>query len=852
MPAETSYPLTLKVQQIEKVCLFELSWGRGQQLSATVPFPPALMRLYQEWRRVYLKFYEQTEIATFPLSAQVEPPLRGRAIESGSLHQPTVDWHSQLVQAEAKLLYEFHRWLRSAELFDIRAKIAQAQGDESQPQSFGDRMTTPVKDRSASVQVDLFLTCIPIALSRFPWEAWEIGTEFGATKTFRIVRVPPNISDAPPIAASRRSRSRILAILGDETGLNFKIDREAVQSLSRIAEVQFVGWQPGQTAAAVQTQIIQKIEDEVGWDILFFAGHSNETQITGGELAIAPGTSLLMSEIAPHLKVAKERGLQFALFNSCSGLSIAESMIDLGLSQVAVMREPVHNQVAQEFLIRFLQNLAAHKDAHESLLAACQGFKLEKNLTYPSAYLLPSLFRHPNAIPFRIKPTGLKRWLDQALPTRWQAIALTATLGLSLFPPVQDFLLDRRLWAQAVYRDLTQQIPAETRPPVTLVQIDNKSIELSGMSDPNPIDRSYLAQLVDRLTAEQVKLIGIDYLLDRQQEDNDPILAQSVQTAVNQQTWFVFAAMGNSPEDLITVGETTGIAQPTWSLQGEIRGLPTHLRLPDTVDRCYEICPFAYLLSLVQASKQFANLKPDQPFPYPSLDRTVDLRSHLLDFAQDQASPDQLAHRLRHTHLHPLTLWSGNFDQLWLRPIIDFSIPSNRAYNRLPAWQLLASDSDHFSQLSDQVVIIAAGGYGEAGVDGSKDAFPMPAAMAYWRDRLLPETPKIYTGAEAHAYMVHHLLTQRIVVPIPDLWMVGVGIIMGKSVVILINGYQHQHLWSRKRRFYTLVGLVSATSLYGLVGLQVYLSAGILFPWILPSTIFWAYVLPVFRRKVHA
>jgi hypothetical protein len=851
MAAEMSYPLTLKAQQIEKVCLFELSWGRGQQLSATVPFPPLLMKLYQEWRRVYLKFYEQTEIATFVVPAQVEPPLRGRAIESGSLQQPTVDWHSQLVQAEAKLLYEFHRWLRSAELFDIRAKIAQAKGDEPQPKSSGDRMTL-VKDRSTPVQVDLFLTCVPIALSRFPWEAWEIGTEFGATKTFRIVRVPPNISDAPTITPSRHSRSRILAILGDETGLNFKIDREAVQSLSHIAEVQFVGWQPGQTAAAVQAQIIQKIEDEIGWDILFFAGHSNETQITGGELAIAPGTSLLMSEIAPHLKVAKERGLQFALFNSCSGLSIAESLIDLGLSQVAVMREPVHNQVAQEFLIRFLQNLAAHKDAHESLLAACQGFKLEKNFTYPSAYLLPSLFRHPDAIPFRIKPTGLKRWLNQALPTRWQAIALTATIGLSLSPAVQDFLLDRRVWTQAIYRDLTQQIPAETLPPVTLVQIDNKSIELSGMSDPNPIDRSYLAQLVDRLTAEQVKLIGVDYLLDRQQEGNDQVMAQSVQAAVNQQVWFTFAAMRTSMGDILSVGEATNIARPAWSLQGEIRGFPTYLKLPETVDSCYEVCPFAYLLSLVQATKQFANLEPDQPFPEPSLDRTVDLQSQLLNFAQEQVPPEQLAHRLRYAHFHPLTLWSWNFDQLWLRPIIDFSIPFNRAYNRLPAWELLTSDSASLSQLSEQVVIIAAGGYGEAGVDGSEDAFPMPSAMAYWRDRLLPETPKTYTGAEAHAYMVHHLLTQRIVIPIPDLWMVGVGIIMGKSVVILISDYQRQHLWSRKRRFYTLVGLVSATSLYGLVGLQVYLSAGILFPWILPSAIFWAYVLPPFRRKVHA
>jgi hypothetical protein len=34
-----------------------------------------------------------------------------------------------------------------------------------------------------------------------------------------------------------------LAILGDDTGLNFQADKQAVRSLCSIAEVEFVGWQ---------------------------------------------------------------------------------------------------------------------------------------------------------------------------------------------------------------------------------------------------------------------------------------------------------------------------------------------------------------------------------------------------------------------------------------------------------------------------------------------------------------------------------------------------------------------------------------------------------------------------------
>ena len=844
MSSTLSDALRLKVQQIEKVCLFELSWGRGQQLSATLPYPPMLTALYQEWRRVYLSFYETARIPLPAAIASSNSPetnphsqnlMRGRAAESGSIIPPQIDWHARLVEAEAKLLYEFYRWLRSAELFDIRARIAQGNSHQSESNS----------------HVEVFLTCTPLSLARFPWETWEMGTEFGSTKTIRIVRTPANIraeaSHTPP--SSRRRKARILAILGDDTGLNFHQDQAAVRSLSGSAEVRFVGWQPGQTSIEVKDQISRAIADTEGWDVLFFAGHSNETQITGGELAIAPGTSIRISEIASQLTQAKERGLQFAIFNSCSGLSIAESLIDLGLSQVAVMREPIHNQVAQEFLVRFLQNLALHKDAHEALLAACQFLKLEKSFTYPSAYLLPSFFRHPDAILFRIQPFGWKQRLQAVLPTPVQAIAVTTICSLSLMPSVQDLLLDRRVWVQAIYRDLTHQLPAIQSPPVMLVQIDDKSIRLSEMSNPNPIDREYLASLIDRLVQQKAPIVGIDYLLDRQQPGKDQILGQSVRTAIAQQsTWFVFGAINTKTEIEAGIGEATGIADLNWSLQGKINSFPTYVQLPNTLETCREVCPFAYLLALLAVTRQESITAT---LPQPQLDRRADLRTQLLQATLQTVPPGSRTAQLRQTHFHPITNWSSHFDQLWLRPIIDYSIPSDRAYDRLSAWELLADATPDLSHLTEQVVIIAPGGYAEAGVGGSEDSFPMPGAMAYWRDRLHPEFPPILTGAEAHAYMIYHLLNRNWVMPIPDLWMVAVAILFGKGAASLIEYRQRHQPWSRKHRRYFAIGLGSATVLYGLFGLQVYVSAGLLFPWLLPSSIFWIYALLVLRKKTN-
>lgn len=101
----------LKVQRIDQVCLFELTWGTAQRLSTKILYPGNLTLLYQEWQRTYLSFYKTS--------------LRGRVANSGTLQTPNPDWHAKLVQAEAKFLSEFHNWLRSSELYEIRSAITQ-------------------------------------------------------------------------------------------------------------------------------------------------------------------------------------------------------------------------------------------------------------------------------------------------------------------------------------------------------------------------------------------------------------------------------------------------------------------------------------------------------------------------------------------------------------------------------------------------------------------------------------------------------------------------------------------------------------------------------------------------------
>jgi CHASE2 domain-containing sensor protein len=825
----------LKVQRIEKTCLFELSWGKGQQLSVTVPFPEILSTLYQQWSANYLSFYK-TE-------------LRGRVAAKGNIAPPPVDWHAKLVEAEAKLLYEFHHWLRSGELYEIRSTLAEAVRD-------GER-------GSSSPPVDVFLSCNPLDLARLPWEAWEMGTEFAAKGKIRIVRTPLNIQRTTVTPPNRNRRARVLAILGDDTGLNFQADKEAVRSLSAIAEVEFVGWQKGRDDKdALKAEIVNAITDERGWDVLFFAGHSNETALTGGELAIAPGVSLFLKEIAQPLTIAMERGLQFALFNSCSGLSLANSLINLGLSQVAVMREPVHNRVAQEFLVRFLQRLAEYTDerkveytdVHEALLTACQYLKLEKHLTYPSAYLIPSLFRHPEAQPFRFKPFGWRVKLKRWLPTKKEAIALSALALISWQLPIQSFLLEQRVLVQSVYRQTTNQVPIAKQPPVLLVAIDEESVKQAKISDPKPLDRTYIADLINKLSAMNAKVIGIDYLLDRYQQENDPKLAAAIRAAVQKQgTWFVFASRPQDPEGWFDV--LPELAHPNWSLRGDMRGIgdrPVHMRVQPLQDSPSHRPTLSYLMALTHQ----LNVEKSSNSPSPQLPSSENLLAQVKTYVARTTGKDYKTVFSPKDRLQPLTRWSYGLRQMWLQPIFDFSIPPEQAYQRIPAWKLLKTpvDSPALRQEQPPIVLIAPGGYGEAGVLGDgMDNLPVPAAIGYWRSQATPpDRRKIFPGGEAHAYMIHHFLNQRIVTPIPDLWLMVIAALLGKGMILALEKAKQEKQTAKEKLFLfvfperqgkSVLLLASATAVYGVASLQLYITTAVVLPFVLPVATLWSFVL---------
>lgn len=798
-------PFRLAVRKIDRVCDFELSWGRGQTLTAQLEYPN-LQRLYDLWRQAYQAFYHH---------------LRGTVIDSGSFPAPGPDRYRQLRDAEASLLSEFHRWLLAPELAEIRTTIVCA---------------TQQSSEQGHQRVDVFLVCTS-DLARLPWETWEIGTDLGAAGAVRLSRTPRNIRK-DPISPIRR-RLRVLAILGDNTGLNFNDDVRVLRSQLGGAEIQFFDWQQNQDRAApdceaLRQNICQTIADERGWDILFFAGHSNETELTGGEFSIAPGVSLCLQDIAPSLRQARQRGLQLALFNSCSGIKIAESLVDLGLSQVVIMREPIHNRVAQQFLLQFLRSLACYKDVREALEDACCWLKQQENsIIYPSAYLVPSLFCHPEATLFRLEPFGFWHQVKRWLPKKREALWLSALLVIALMPMVQDLLLEVRVFVQAGYRWLTQQLPPAGTPPVFLVQIDCDRAcriakkKLVERSERYYLHYGYLAQLLEKLSRSDAKTIGIDYILDRQRYQSPEAvdrLERSARQLAQQGIWLVFA-------DDETAGQT--VADPRWSLLGNSAFFHWYVEIPSQQPLCPDRVPFAYLLAL-------SRVWPETQRPQPDLTRGDDFCQRIMQASRAQP---QLSAFLARSRLQPATVVSQVLVQQWFQPIIDFSVPPDRIYRRISDCQVLETCSSkrlETTSESPQVALIIAG-YPEAGFKEEGDEWAgTPLAVSFWQGW---SEAKFSTGT-AHAYIAHHLLRAHLVVPVPDCLALLLVAILGKGAALTLRDRP------RQRRQWLLC-FSGATALYSALSLQLYISAAVLLPCVLPAAAFWTYVRLALRRNTH-
>jgi CHASE2 domain-containing sensor protein len=243
-------------------------------------------------------------------------------------------------------------------------------------------------------------------LKRMPWHQWEVIDRYHQAEIALSLPNYERVSSQPSVP----DKVRILAILGNSAGIDVEADRQQLEQLPD-AEVCFL-----------VEPLRQELSDRLwaqAWDILFFAGHSFSSEGTNpedtnpedtnpegtnpenshtGVLAINSTESLTIDELRYGLRKAIDRGLQFAIFNSCDGLGLARNLADLQIPQMIVMREPVPDRVAQTFLKSFLSAFSQASTFYQSVREAREQLQGLEN-SFPCATWLPIICQNPAVVP---------------------------------------------------------------------------------------------------------------------------------------------------------------------------------------------------------------------------------------------------------------------------------------------------------------------------------------------------------------------------------------------------------------------------------------------------------------------
>lgn len=326
-----------------------------------LPPAPEIPRLYQEWQEKYRDLGDSGENRQIDVpSAQV---TRVSVIEDEN-------------EARNKFEEYLHRWFSQLPWRELQVRIE----ERTHPDEF----------------IRLIIATHDIYLKKLPWHLWKLfhnrsHAEFALSAEY-----------APPTEPLKRPVN-ILAIFGGSQGLDLTSDEQLIETLkSRGAKVTWLK-QPEK----------QKLNESLWnqhWDILFFAGHSSsEKECKTGQIKINEKESISLNKLRNALRTAVRKGLKLAIFNSCDGLGLADELRGLGVPQMIVMREPVPDAVARQFLKYFLEDFSQGNPLYVAVRNARQRLEWMED-EFPCASWLPVICQNPAAHPLVWVDSPMKRF----------------------------------------------------------------------------------------------------------------------------------------------------------------------------------------------------------------------------------------------------------------------------------------------------------------------------------------------------------------------------------------------------------------------------------------------------------
>ncbi|BAZ09286.1 hypothetical protein NIES4071_10940 [Calothrix sp. NIES-4071] len=447
----------------------------SMQFVGSLPPTPNLDTLYQRWQLLYKSFY-----ANFRRHPNIDFEIDEDDEDIAHIS------HAEFQELCRDVQVQFNRWLSAGSFLSIERKLR--------------THLTP------SEEICLVIVA-PSTILTLPWCLWDFLSDYPLAE---IALSPPEY--ARPFKIDKpgaKKKVKILSILGDSTGINVTQDQNILVEKIPESEITFL-------TEPTSQELNEKLW-QLEWDILFFAGHSSsQARGTTGHIQINSTESLTIEQLKYGLRKAISNGLKLAIFNSCDGLGLAVNLADLHLPQVIVMREPVPDQVAQEFLKHFL---AAFKEGKSLYIAVREAREKLQGLEtqFPCATWLPVICQNPAEIPFTWLELCGKQNSIQLLPSRraLQKILICSLASTLLITGIRFFglLSAVDLWAfDLLMRSRTPEPPDDRILVVTVtsedIQVQPNEPRFGSLSD------STLNRLLIYLKKHNSGIIGLDIYRD--------------------------------------------------------------------------------------------------------------------------------------------------------------------------------------------------------------------------------------------------------------------------------------------------------------------------------------------------
>lgn len=480
------------------------------QVMGSLPAAPELGALYDRWQQLYAALYahrswRQTKF-TKPPEIDFVSSIRSEPESEFEIEQDETYITDISEAAFKQLCQELHQQLNAWLNVDTFRSIDR-------------HLRTRL---SPADDIRLIITAENHPLLRLPWHLWHFLEDYPRAEL--ALSLPEYTRSIKTISATPKSTVNILAILGSCQGINITKDQELLEQLPN---------------TALKLLVEPNLEDlhqqlwHPGWDILFFAGHSS-SQGTG-RIYVNSTESLTIAQLRLAVKKAIEHGLKLAIFNSCDGLELAWSLADLQIPQVIVMREPVPDRIAQEFLKHFLTTFSSGQSLYLSVREARERLQALET-QFPCATWLPVICQNPAELPPKwedwcrstpqapdiLPPPHLPLPPSSPSPIsphppnplfRRVLLSSLITTGLVLGIRWLGLLQPLELWTFDRLLTLRPQEPPDRR--LLIVTIDEADIQAQHPEQRRGSlsDRS-LDQLLKRLLQYQPRVIGLDIYRD--------------------------------------------------------------------------------------------------------------------------------------------------------------------------------------------------------------------------------------------------------------------------------------------------------------------------------------------------